>query len=366
MARVQLIDVLKRYGDHVVIPELNLDIADGEFVVLVGPSGCGKTTILQMVAGLEEITSGTLMIGDQDVTDLLPKERDIAMVFQSYALFPHLSVRNNIAFGLQVRHTPRPQQDEQVRSVAERLRIETYLDRRPKALSGGQRQRVALARAVVRRPGVFLMDEPLSNLDAKLRIEARSFLSRMHRELGTTTIYVTHDQSEAMTMGSKIVIMNEGRVQQIAPPLTIYDHPANRFVAGFIGSPAMNMLTVPIENDSLIIGGIRFPFTRQWSLHLKNYRSSQVVLGVRPENLAPVARDRSVPANAICFTVDVIQYLGHETLLDTSLNSDRLIVRVSPRDDSVIGERRPFILDLDRVHLFDVETGQNIARASEA
>jgi multiple sugar transport system ATP-binding protein len=363
MAKVSFVNVAKHYGNNVVIPDLNLEIPDGEFAVLVGPSGCGKTTTLQMVAGLETISSGTLLIGNKDVTDLPPKERDIAMVFQSYALFPHLNVRNNIAFGLKIRKVPRTAMDEQVKSVAERLRIENFLGRLPKALSGGQRQRVALARAVVSRPSVFLMDEPLSNLDAKLRIEARSFLSKMHRELQTTTIYVTHDQSEAMTMGTRIVILNEGRIQQVASPLEVYDHPANQFVAGFIGSPAMNFLTLSLENDSLVdsTADIQIPLTSPIRALLASYRKPRVVLGVRPEALRPLQRGLSVPANAVRLTVDVIQHLGHEILLDASDGAHRIVARVPPGDDSGIGERRPFVVNLDMVHLFDVETGQNLA-----
>jgi len=365
MAKVSFLNVAKHYGTNVVIPDLNLEIPDGEFAVLVGPSGCGKTTTLQMVAGLETISSGTLLIGDRDVTDLPPKERDIAMVFQSYALFPHLNVRNNIAFGLKIRRVPKREMDEQVKSVAERLRIESFLDRLPKALSGGQRQRVALARAVVSRPGVFLMDEPLSNLDAKLRIEARSFLSKMHRDLQTTTIYVTHDQSEAMTMGTKIVILNEGRIQQVASPLEVYNHPANRFVASFIGSPAMNFLTLSLENSSLVdlTAGVRIPLTDQMRAQLASYRKPSVVLGVRPEALRPLERGLPVPANAVTLIVDVIQHLGHEILLDASDGAHRIVARVPPGDDSGVGERRPFVVNMDMVHLFDVETGMNVVRA---
>jgi multiple sugar transport system ATP-binding protein len=366
MAKVLFINVGKHYGNNVVIPDLNLEIPDGEFAVLVGPSGCGKTTTLQMVAGLETISSGTLLIGDKDVTDLPPKQRDIAMVFQSYALFPHLNVRNNIAFGLKIRKMSKNAIDKLVKGVAERLRIETYLDRLPKALSGGQRQRVALARAVVSRPAVFLMDEPLSNLDAKLRIEARSFLTKMHRELQTTTIYVTHDQSEAMTMGTKIVILNEGRIQQVAPPLEVYNSPANRFVASFIGSPAMNFLTLSLENDSLVdsTAGIQIPLTGQMRTQLASYRRSTVVLGVRPEALRPLGRGLPVPANAVMLIVDVIQHLGHEILLDASDGAHRIVARVPPTDDSGVGERRPFLLNLEMVHLFDAETGANLRKDS--
>src|SRR5271168_270921 len=252
MASVSLVDVEKRFGAHVVIPQLNLEITDGSFVVLVGPSGCGKTTTLNMIAGLETISGGQLLIGGRDVTDVPPKARDIAMVFQSYALFPHMTVFENIAFGMRIRRQAKSEIDLQVRSVADRLRIDSLLDRLPKALSGGQRQRVALARALVRRPGVFLMDEPLSNLDAKLRIEARSFLTKMHQEIGVTTVYVTHDQAEAMTMGTQIVVMNEGAIQQAAPPLEVYKSPANRFVAGFIGSPATNFLQLRYSEGHLV------------------------------------------------------------------------------------------------------------------
>ena len=237
MANVSLVDIEKRFGAHVVIPSLSLEIADGSFVVLVGPSGCGKTTTLNMIAGLETITAGQLLIGGRDVTDMPPKDRDIAMVFQSYALFPHMTVFDNIAFGMKIRRLAKSEIQSQVQGVADRLRIGSLLDRLPKALSGGQRQRVALARALVRRPGVFLMDEPLSNLDAKLRIEARSFLAKMHHEIGVTTVYVTHDQSEAMTMGDTIVVMKDGVIQQSASPRVVYNMPANTFVAGFIGSP---------------------------------------------------------------------------------------------------------------------------------
>ena len=363
MAKVLFMNVTKHYGNNVVIPDLNLEIPDGEFAVLVGPSGCGKTTTLQMVAGLETISSGTLLIGDRDVTDLPPKERNIAMVFQSYALFPHLTVRNNIAFGLKIRKVPKRAMDEQVKSVAGRLRIESFLNRLPKALSGGQRQRVALARAVVSRPSVFLMDEPLSNLDAKLRIEARSFLSKMHRELQTTTVYVTHDQSEAMTMGTKIVILNEGRIQQVASPLEVYNHPANQFVASFIGSPAMNFLTLSLENDSLVdsTAGIQIPLTGQMRTQLASYRRPTVVLGVRPEALRPLGRGLPIPANSVTLIVDVIQHLGHEILLDASDGAHRIVARVPPADDSGVGERRPFVVNMDVVHLFDVETGLNLA-----
>jgi multiple sugar transport system ATP-binding protein len=362
MSKVSLVNIEKRYGAHVVVPDLSLEIADGEFAVLVGPSGCGKTTTLQMVAGLESISRGQLLISGRDVTELPPKERDIAMVFQSYALFPHMTVRDNIAFGMKIRRMPKSEIDDQVKSVAERLRIETYLDRLPKALSGGQRQRVALARALVRRPGVFLMDEPLSNLDAKLRVEARSFLSKMHRELQTTTIYVTHDQSEAMTMGTRIVIMNEGRIQQVAPPLEIYNHPANRFVASFIGSPAMNFLDLSVKDSALVdeSAGISIALPPRFKAALQNYRHPKVTLGIRPEGLLPIKSSTAQKSGAPQFVIDVVQHLGHEVLLDASTGSHRVIARVSPGEVCRVGDRCQLTFDMAQAHIFDVETGGNL------
>jgi multiple sugar transport system ATP-binding protein len=365
MASVSLVDIEKRYGAHVVIPKLNVEIADGSFVVLVGPSGCGKTTTLNMIAGLEPISAGQLRIGERDVTDLPPKSRDIAMVFQSYALFPHMSVFDNIAFGMKIRGLSKSEIVTQVRNVADRLHIDTFLDRRPKALSGGQRQRVALARAMVRRPGVFLMDEPLSNLDAKLRIEARSFLAKMHHEVGTTTIYVTHDQSEAMTMGDTIVVMKDGMIQQAAPPLEVYNEPANMFVAGFIGSPAMNFLELSKAGSTLVdqTEGLEFQVSDRLRVALDEYRKPKVVLGLRPDALRPAPRGGE-PARAPRLTIDVAQHLGHETLLDASRGPHRLVARVSPADDSKIGETRAFLVDLEKMHLFDPDNGVNLASKS--
>ena len=362
MASVSLVDIEKRFGAHVVIPKLNVEIADGSFVVLVGPSGCGKTTTLNMIAELEPITAGQLLIGERDVTDLPPKSRDIAMVFQSYALFPHMSVFDNIAFGMKIRRLSKSEIATQVRNVADRLRIDAFLDRRPKALSGGQRQRVAaLARAMVRRPGVFLMDEPLSNLDAKLRIEARSFLAKMHHEVGTTTIYVTHDQSEAMTMGDTIVVMKDGTIQQAAPPLEVYNEPANMFVAGFIGSPAMNFLDLSKAGSTLVdqTHGLEFQVSDRLRTALEEYRKPKVVLGLRPDALRP-ARRGGEPTRAPRLTIDVAQHLGHETLLDASRGPHRLVARV-PDDDSQIGETRAFLVDLEKMHLFDPDSGVNLA-----
>ena len=362
MAEVSLHKVEKRYGAVTVVPSLDLTIADGEFTVLVGPSGCGKTTTLQMIAGLETISAGKLLIGGRDVTHLAPKERDIAMVFQSYALFPHMNVRDNINFGLKIRRTPKVEMERLVAEVADKLKIESYLDRLPKALSGGQRQRVALARALVRRPGVFLMDEPLSNLDAKLRVEARSFLTKMHQDAGVTTVYVTHDQSEAMTMGSRIVVMKDGIIQQAAPPLEVYRRPANKFVAGFIGSPSMNFLEFDVMGEYLVDAAVDFqllvPESRR--TEIARCQGHKVILGVRPENLHILPRGVE-DAGALPFKIEVCQHLGNETLLDISRGQHKAIGRAGAEDDAHAGERRLFHVDMDRVHFFDAASGINLA-----
>ena len=364
MAEVTLERVEKRYGSYTVVPHLDLKIEDGEFAVLVGPSGCGKTTTLQMMAGLETISSGRLLIGGRDVTVLPPKERDIAMVFQSYALFPHMNVRDNINFGLKIRRTPAAEMQAMVSEVARRLQIDGYLDRLPKELSGGQRQRVALARALVRRPGVFLMDEPLSNLDAKLRVEARSFLSKMHHEIGTTTVYVTHDQSEAMTMGSRIVVMKGGVIQQAAPPLEIYRKPANRFVAGFIGSPSMNFLELEVAEGALVdcAAGIRIPLPHSRSAEVARSGSPTVVLGVRPEHLHLLADGEDGQCTTV-FQVEVVQHLGNEMLLDIVAGPHRAIARADAEARVREGERRTFSIDMDRAHFFHPRTEINLAIA---
>ena len=362
MAEVAFVDVEKRFGPVKVISGLNLKIADGEFAVLVGPSGCGKTTSLQMIAGLETVSSGRLFIGGRDVTDLAPKSRDIAMVFQSYALFPHMNVFDNIAFGLKIRKVEKSGIQAQVGEVARRLKIDSLLDRLPKALSGGQRQRVALARALVRHPGVFLMDEPLSNLDAKLRVEARSFLSKMHHELGVTTIYVTHDQAEAMTMGTQIVVMNEGVIQQAAPPLEVYNNPANRFVAGFIGSPATNFLELVYKDGRLVdeACAIALPVPARRRAALAKVEGAKVTLGARPEHIVIVARGRTPPANAVTFTIDVAQHLGHEILLDLVAGPHKAVTRIGADEPAIAGEPRAFAIDMEKAHVFDTATGVNL------
>ena len=359
MAEVILDNIGKSFGGHSVLSGLNLHIEDGEFVVLVGPSGCGKSTTLSMVAGLEETTSGRILIGGRDVTALPPKERDISMVFQSYALFPHMNVSDNIGFGPRLRHEPKAEVNEQIARVAEMLRITEYLDRLPKALSGGQRQRVALARALVRRPGVFLMDEPLSNLDAKLRIEARSFLSKMHRDLGITTIYVTHDQSEAMTMGSRIVVMKDGVIEQAAAPLTVYNRPASRFVAGFIGSPAMNCFELIIKSGQLTDaqGSLSLPLPAQFGRRA----DGPVVLGLRPEDMTIRPKGAAVDADCVAMKLDVVQHLGHETLLDLTCGPHRAIARSGAGETAQAGETRVFAFDMSRAHLFDAGTGRSLS-----
>lgn len=358
MTAVHLDNVSKSFGGVQVIKGISLSIQKGEFVSLLGPSGCGKTTLLRMIAGLEEANGGSIHIGGKDSTRLPPERRDIAMVFQSYALFPHMSVRDNIGFGMKLRRTPREAMDRQIAEVAEKLQIDKYLERLPKALSGGQRQRVALARALVRRPGVFLMDEPLSNLDAKLRIEARSFLTRMHQEIGVTTVYVTHDQAEAMTMGSRIIAMNNGRIQQAAPPLELYDRPANKFVAGFIGSPAMNFIDLTFTGERLIDIGLDVDVaaTPAQIRQLEAYRNKRVILGVRPEHFLPTGPEGS----GLTMLVEVVQHLGHEVLLDLSLGRHRCIARMHPADRTVAREQRTLYLDLDRVQFFDPDTERNI------
>src|SRR5512140_2688957 len=284
MATVTFENVTKKYGDVVAVDDLNLEIKDGEFMVLVGPSGCGKTTSLRMIAGLEDISEGDLRIGEKVVNDVAPKDRDIAMVFQSYALYPHMSVRDNLAFGLKLRKVPKADIEKRINEAAGILQLETLLARKPKELSGGQRQRVALGRAIVREPAVFLMDEPLSNLDAKLRVQTRAEIARLHQRLGTTMVYVTHDQVEAMTMGQRISVMSMGLLQQVGSPQDLYDHPKNKFVAGFIGSPAMNFIDIPVGTGDLSVGGFTFKVPAMYADSIKT-AGRTVTVGFRPEHL---------------------------------------------------------------------------------
>lgn len=377
MAGVTFKDISKLFGKDVkAVDNLNLQIEDKEFMVLVGPSGCGKTTALRMVAGLEETTSGDIMIGEKRVNDVPPKDRDIAMVFQNYALYPHMNVYDNIAFGLRLRelksffwqisHWSEAQKiradiDVRVKEVAKMLDIDKYLHRRPKELSGGQRQRVALARAIVRKPKVFLMDEPLSNLDAKLRIQTRAELIRLHRTLGITTIYVTHDQVEAMTMGQRIAIMRDGRLQQCDIPENVYNSPANKFVAGFIGSPPMNFLQAKIVEGMIEAGDLKLPLPATHPATKMNGKA--VTLGVRPEMIF----DKMMPGhmelrreNTFKARVDVLEPLGPEYVAYLKAGEHNLIATIDTGTKIREGDEAEFIINLDALHVFDNETEQAI------
>jgi multiple sugar transport system ATP-binding protein len=362
MARVRLEGIGKEYENgFVAVHDATFEIGDGELVVLVGPSGCGKSTTLRMIAGLESITRGSLYIGDRLVNDVAPKDRDIAMVFQNYALYPHMTVYDNLAFGLRLRKLPKRDIDAQVRQAADILGIEPILDRRPGQLSGGQRQRVALGRAIVRRPQVFLFDEPLSNLDAKLRVHTRKEIARLHRQLGATMVYVTHDQVEAMTLGDRIVVMNAGVVQQIDRPLTLYEKPANRFVAGFIGSPAMNFVRGTIDGDDGFAfraadGDITVPIDEPRRAGLMPYRGREVVLGVRPENVS-VNGD----GGAATMMLDVVEPMGNELFLYARSNANEIVARVPPQPLPPPGDSIGLSIDHRRVHFFDGESEETIA-----
>jgi multiple sugar transport system ATP-binding protein len=370
MAGVTLKDVVKIYDGGVkVVDRFNMEIKDREFVVLVGPSGCGKSTTLRMIAGLEEITSGTIAIGDRVVNDVAPKDRDIAMVFQSYALYPHMSVYENMAFALKLRKVAKTAIDEKVKRASKILGIEHLLERKPKALSGGQRQRVAVGRAIVRDPACFLFDEPLSNLDAKLRVEMRAEIKQIHMSLNATTVYVTHDQEEAMTLGDRVVVMKDGVVQQCDGALQIYHHPANRFVAGFLGSPPMNFFSGKIvsEGDSLFFdeGTAKLPVPAWAAGQLSGFAGKDVVLGVRPEAIADKNHARFATGdNVISFKVTLVQPLGDK--MDVYLATDKHPHSVAHVDAFLgvqAGETLPMYIDLDRVHFFEPgETGKRIAK----
>jgi multiple sugar transport system ATP-binding protein len=362
MATVTFDHVSKRFGEVTAVSDFNLEIGDGEFMVLVGPSGCGKTTSLRMIAGLEEISDGILRIGDKIVNDVAPKDRDIAMVFQSYALYPHMSVRDNLAFGLKLRKVPKPEIQKRIEDAAGILQLEKLLDRKPKELSGGQRQRVALGRAIVREPAVFLMDEPLSNLDAKLRVQTRAEIARLHQRLGTTIVYVTHDQVEAMTMGQRIAVMNDGLLQQVGTPQTLYDHPVNRFVAGFIGSPAMNFVEVPVTSGALSEPGFNFPIPAKFREPLVS-AGPRVVAGFRPEHLdlAEIAGAGTVEG-----TADVVEYLGNEELLHVSAAGHDIVAIVDSSHRVRPGDAVTLRLPVEKLHLFNAETGDALAKTTVA
>jgi multiple sugar transport system ATP-binding protein len=361
MARVTYDHVTKRFGDVIAVNDLSIEIADKEFLVFVGPSGCGKTTSLRLLAGLEEISDGNIYIGDRLVNDVAPKDRDIAMVFQSYALYPHMSVYDNMAFGLKLRKTPRAEIDRRVKEAAGILGIQELLDRKPKQLSGGQRQRVALGRAIVREPAVFLMDEPLSNLDAKLRVATRAELSKLHQRLETTFIYVTHDQMEAMTMGTRIAVMRDGILQQVDTPQTLYNGPGNIFVAGFIGSPAMNFFDVTVTGtrDEMYIDGgtfkVAIPAGKGGAFG--DYLGKQVVLGVRPEDIHdPEYAPPGITGAPVKTRVDVTELMGNEIFLYLLSGTKSFIARVDPRTSARVGQEVEVLFNMDNIHIFDRDT----------
>ena len=363
MAQVVLKDLNKMYDDVHAVKDVNLNILDKEFVVLVGPSGCGKSTTLRMIAGLEEITSGEIQIGNRVVNDLPPKDRDIAMVFQNYALYPHMTVYDNMAFGLKMRKFPKAEIQKRVQDAAEILGIQELLKRKPRQLSGGQRQRVAVGRAIVRHPQVFLFDEPLSNLDAKLRVQMRVELKRLHDRLETTAIYVTHDQVEAMTLGDRVVVMKDGWIQQVGEPLELYGRPRNRFVAGFIGSPAMNFIETTVADGAGALwvecAGLRLRVPAERSARLAGKRRQVVVLGIRPEDLHPAtgADHADLTCEAV---VDVVEPLGSEILLDVKVGNCVIVVRVDPTVRLRQHDKIRLAFNPERIHFFDAKTEESL------
>lgn len=363
MASVKLDRICKIFPKQVsVVKDVSFEVEEKEFLVLVGPSGCGKTTILRLIAGLEEITSGEIYIGGSRVNDKPPRDRDIAMVFQSYALYPHMNVRENLAFGLKLRHVSRPEIKQRVEEVSSLLGIEKLLNRKPKELSGGERQRVAIGRAIVRKPKVFLMDEPLSNLDAHLRIRMRAELKRLHYQLGITTIYVTHDQTEAMTLGQRIVVLKDGEIQQIASPLTLYKAPLNQFVAGFLGNPPMNFLPVQVmekENRLLFQGsGMRIPVPPEKEEALRKFQGREILLGIRPEDIRLSSRQDS--DNTFEARVELVEPLGAEADLHLTLDQQTLLVRASSSSSVKSGEKSTFSLAPRKIYCFHPTTGTAI------
>jgi len=361
MASIKFDHVWKRFGDVVAVHDITLEARDQEFLVFVGPSGCGKTTTLRMVAGLDDISAGTISIGDRTVNDLSPKDRDIAMVFQSYALYPHMNVFDNMAFGLKLRRTPKDEIRQRVQEAAGVLGIQQLLDRKPKQLSGGQRQRVALGRAIVRNPAVFLMDEPLSNLDAKLRVQTRAELIKLHQRLQTTVIYVTHDQTEAMTMGDRIAVMKDGFLQQIDRPQVLYDYPTNTFVAGFIGSPAMNLLPGEVaqsDGTTAVHGsGFNIPLPPNLADATRSGNASKVLLGIRPEHITLASQYEGTPPNTMDATVEVVEHLGNEILAYISKDGATMTARFPPETDARPQSAARVVFDPENLHVFDEATG---------
>jgi multiple sugar transport system ATP-binding protein len=366
MAAVTLRAVRKVYENGFVAAQrADLTIVDGELLVLVGPSGCGKSTLLRMIAGLEEVTEGSIHIGDRDVTTLEPRDRDIAMVFQSYALYPHMTVAENLGFGLKLRGSSPEEVAKLVNEAAQTLDLTSMLNRLPKQLSGGQRQRVALGRALVRKPQVFLLDEPLSNLDAKLRGSTRTEIARLHRALGTTMIYVTHDQVEAMTLGQRIVVMNQGAIQQVDTPMNIYDHPVNLFVAGFLGNPSMNFFRGTLSHQSAlsIVGeGAQLPLPEAYASLLASYHGRELIAGIRPEDLQRVHASGagSGESAVIEATVDLVESIGNEAFLHLRLGGWQLIVRTSPQHLPDIGTSMTLAVSPQRIHFFDPASGERV------
>ena len=367
MASLQLEHITKQYPNgFVAVKDFNLDVEDKEFIIFVGPSGCGKSTTLRMIAGLEDISSGTLKIGGKVMNDVEPKDRDIAMVFQNYALYPHMTVYDNMAFGLKLRKVPKEEIDQKVKAAAKILDLSNLLDRKPKALSGGQRQRVAMGRAIVRNPKVFLMDEPLSNLDAKLRVQMRTEIAKLHQRLGTTIIYVTHDQTEAMTLGTRIVVMKDGVVQQVDTPQNLYDKPENLFVAGFMGSPQMNFLEGTLNADCSAIqvngASLQIPPAKTNTLKDAGYANKAVILGIRPEDIHDSQIFVDTAANAVIEAkISVYELLGAEVYLYFDYAGTQVTARVDPRTTARGGDTVKFALDMEKAHFFDKDTELTIA-----
>jgi multiple sugar transport system ATP-binding protein len=366
MARVVMKNIHKKFGDVEVVKNLNLEVADREFCIMVGPSGCGKTTTLRMVAGLEEVTSGDIFIGDRRVNDLPPKDRDIAMVFQNYALYPHMSVYDNMGFGLKLRGYSKKEIELRVREAAEILGIDRLLERRPKQLSGGQRQRVAVGRAIVRKPKVFLFDEPLSNLDAKLRVQMRAELKKIHDRLQATMIYVTHDQTEAMTMGDKICVMKDGVILQTDGPLSLYDRPSSKFVAGFIGNPPMNFVEVDVvgrdEDIYLNEGMMQLKLPKQAKDKIAQFVNQKMSLGIRPEDLYDKLFYNLGPKDGNIFsaTVEVVEPLGSEIYLHLNTGKNTLVAKVDPHNQAKPNQMMEIVVNMNKVHLFDIATGNAV------
>jgi multiple sugar transport system ATP-binding protein len=364
MSRVVFDHVTKRFGDVVAVDDLCLEVHDKEFLVLLGPSGCGKSTALRLVAGLEQPARGNIIIGDRIVNDVEAKNRNVAMVFQSYALFPHMSVYDNIAFGLRMRHVSRRERDQKVHDAALMLGLQDLLRRRPGELSGGQRQRVALGRAIVRSPSVFLMDEPLSNLDAKLRVQTRRELIKLHRRLETTVLFVTHDQVEAMTMGARVAIISDGALQQVGDPQDVYQHPANLFVASFIGSPAMNFFPSELQlRDGQLValcGGARFPLGEEQARALAGLKGERAIIGVRPEHILPDWEGKEDSQGSLEMVVDTVESMGHEQHVTFSAEDTTVVARLDAERSLREGERLRLRIDPAHMHFFDPETGERI------